>query len=120
MADSTPDAYGKNWRQHSGRSGSTSVRRATRGVEVVYYIRVADDEIKIGTSANMLERANRHGLPGKKAILAIEFGGRDLERQRHQQFAHLRIGRTERFRPGVDLLAHIDALHAENIRRESA
>lgn len=116
MADGTPNIYGSNWRQHSGRSGTTSLRRATNGVEVVYYAALPDDLIKIGTSANVLRRASQHGLAGRDSLLAIEFGGRALERARHHQFAHLRVGKTERFTSAPDLLAHIEQLRQAYLR----
>ena len=88
-------------------------RSATRGVEIVYYLRLPDGLIKIGTSAEPLDRLARHRRDkGATDVLAIEFGGRALERERHEQFAHLRDGRHEHFAPEPDLLAHIDYLRA--------
>lgn len=111
----THDVYQVSWTDRS-RKLNPSARRATKGVEVVYYVRMQDGTVKIGTSADFLSRIRRHGLPGmrgKDRVLAIEFGGRALERKRHQQFAHLRIGKTERFRIGADLIDHIKSIRAE-------
>lgn len=79
---------------------------ATREVEVVYYVRIDERTVKIGTSRNLLQRLKQM-CRRPDDVLAIEFGGRDLERQRHQAFRHLRQGKTERFRVSADLLAHI-------------
>lgn len=88
-------------------------RRATVGIEVVYYIRLDSGLIKIGTSSDMLARLQKHGLAACRRgdqVLAIEFGGAQLERERHAEFKHLRESKAERFRPGPDLLAHIERL----------
>jgi hypothetical protein len=86
---------------------------ATKGVHVVYYVLVADDIVKIGTSGHALARMHKIQTDGRRArdnVLAVEFGTFDLERERHTQFAHLRIGKAERFTLAPDLQAHIDAL----------
>ena len=44
------------------------------------------------------------------AILATEPGGRDIEATRHKQFADLRVGTMENFRPDKRLIDHIDAV----------
>lgn len=77
----------------------------------VYYIAVRG-YVKIGYTSNMQARmANL--LPD--AILATEPGARDVEKRRHQQFAHIRgsLGR-EYFTPHPDLEAHIEAVRAEH------
>lgn len=86
---------------------------ATRGVEVVYYIRLSPTRVKIGTTKNLVLRC-RQLVPngGRSAVLAYEIGGRALERQRHQQFAHLRTDGCETFRTGRDLIEHIKATRA--------
>lgn len=86
---------------------------STKGVEVVYYVRLSPTRIKIGTTANLLLRC-RQLVPngGRTAVLAYEYGGRELERERHSQFGHLRIGRTEQFRTGRDLIEHIQSVRA--------
>lgn len=84
---------------------------STKGVEVVYYVKLSSTRIKIGTTANLLLRC-RQLVPGagRAAVLAYEYGGRSLERERHQQFSHLRIGKTEQFRTGRDLMDHIRSM----------
>lgn len=73
---------------------------------VIYYVRIRDT-IKIGYTSNMNSRMTSGLMPDE--IMAMEPGGRDLEKLRHSEFAHLKI-RGERFRPGDDLLAHIEML----------
>lgn len=79
---------------------------------VVYYIRLTDNRVKIGTTRDLEARmkAFRAKAPD---LLAIEPGGYDLEAYRHHQFAHLRIGRLEEFRMEQDLIDHINSLRAE-------
>lgn len=78
---------------------------------VVYYIR-RGNMVKIGTTKNLRERLN--GLMPDE-VLAIEPGGRALERERHAQFADLRSGaRSEYFFPGVALQRHIAHVRAEH------
>ena len=75
---------------------------------LVYYFR-RGELIKIGTT---VDPKARFASLVPDEILAIEPGGRPEEVKRHQQFAHLREGRSEYFRPGDDLLAHAEALRA--------
>ncbi|MFC5789701.1 GIY-YIG nuclease family protein, partial [Agromyces tardus] len=53
---------------------------------VVYYVQFRD-VVKIGTTADLHRRLR--GIPHER-LLAIEFGGRELEVQRHAQFAEYR------------------------------
>lgn len=85
-----------------------SKRRTSHGIEVVYYLRLPDGRIKIGTSRDFLARVRRHRKRwGDVEVLAIEFGGRDLERQRHAEFADYRPDATELFHCGPRLAEHI-------------
>lgn len=80
-----------------------------KGRPVVYYLRIGN-HIKIGYSANLASRMG--GYPPDTEVLAVEPGGRDLERLRHRQFAHqLRMG-LEWFAPSLDLLLHIESLRS--------
>lgn len=74
-------------------------------VEVVYYLRWKD-RVKIGTSANPQQRL---AALWHDELLALELGGREIERTRHRKFAHLREG-GEWFRADPELLAHARAL----------
>jgi hypothetical protein len=96
---------------------STNVHTETKGVEVVYYIDLGRGIVKIGTSSDFLTRIKAYKLGRAnyaERVLAIEFGGRDLERQRHREFAHLRLGRTERFVAENDLWDHIEEVRAKH------
>jgi T5orf172 domain len=74
----------------------------------VYYGR-RGDQIKIGTTTDMKMRMTQLRFD---EILAWEPGTYDVERQRHEQFGHLRVGRGEWFRAEDELTAHCGALRA--------
>lgn len=76
---------------------------------VVYYIREPNECIKIGYTTNMRSRLTGLRMD-ESSVLATEPGGYDLEQMRHRQFADLRIGRHERFRPEPELLSHIEMI----------
>lgn len=82
----------------------------------VYYMERWDGLVKIVFSGNVPARkANLEEEHGPLVLLATEVGGRIKERQRHQEYAHLRI-EGEWFAVDDDLLAHIDRCsraHAE-------
>ena len=89
-------------------------RTATRGLSIVYYLRLPDGLIKIGTTSRPLDRIGEHRRKsGSVEVLAIEFGDDQLERMRHNQFRSWRVGRAEHFEPSTELQAHIDGLRAE-------
>lgn len=105
------DGYRPHHRIKLSADAGQTTHQATVGVEVVYYLLLPDGNIKIGTSSNALERMAKHRrTSGYQEVLAIEFGGAELERQRHQEFAHLRVSRAENFLPSPELINHIDAL----------
>lgn len=85
--------------------------------EVVYYVRRASGDIKIGTTAGpALHRvAQLRRVHGDVDILATEPGGVDVEEHRHRQFAAERLD-GEWFRPGAHLLAHIATLAGTPLR----
>jgi hypothetical protein len=74
-------------------------------IDVVYYLRWRD-RIKIGTTHRPRQRlaAIRH-----EELLAFERGARDLEQQRHREFADLREG-GEWFRADTRLRDHAEAV----------
>lgn len=73
---------------------------------LVYYVRNGD-LIKIGYTWNLWQRMNK--IPGM--LLAAEPGSPEIESQRHEQFAALRVGRNaEWFQDGPDLMRHIHGL----------
>lgn len=75
----------------------------------VYYVQVGH-LVKIGKSTCLNHRM-RNYPPGSK-LLAVEPGDKAVEMARLEQFEHLREERLEWFRPGPDLLDHIDQLRA--------
>lgn len=80
---------------------------------LIYYMQMRDT-IKIGFTTQAPER-RRLQLTADK-ILALEPGTMETERQRHCQFAHLRVPGlgAERFYPGEDLLSHIEQVKVKN------
>lgn len=78
----------------------------------VYYVHAPDTGlVKIGFAENPVSRLSKMQVdsPTRLVLLAIEDGGKPLERQRHQQFSDLRA-RGEWFRHAADLSAHIASL----------
>lgn len=101
-------------------------REENRGAEVVYYIRTGEHQVKIGTTARLAERVRELRTVNLSNLLAVEPGGYDLERERHQQFKVWRYNpRTEDFWDAVELNDHIAAVVAEHgdpkafLRREA-
>ena len=82
---------------------------------IVYYVKLPGDMIKIGTTSNLAQRL-RSLRVDSDAVLATEPGDRQLEAMRHAQFKSCRIGTRENFKPTEELLSHIDmiARHAES------
>lgn len=76
---------------------------------LVYYLALSPTTVKIGTTTNLPQRLTALRTE-MQYVLAVEPGGRDVERMRHQQFAAERIGRREDFRVSDALQAHIASL----------
>jgi hypothetical protein len=76
---------------------------------VIYFAQLPGGSIKIGTSENIELRlsglADHYGA--ELALLATMPGDRSIEAEIHERFSHLRLGRTEQFRPAADLMAFI-------------
>ena len=79
---------------------------------LVYYMRMSD-LVKIGTTG--LIRA-RFDAIHPQGVMAVEWGGRELERQRHNQFVDLH-SHGEWFRLEPELVDHVFALR-ESFRGE--
>ena len=77
----------------------------TPRIDVVYYLRWRD-RVKIGTTRNPRQRL---AVIVHEELLAFERGDRARERERHLQFAALRLG-GEWFDADPALLAHATAL----------
>jgi len=77
---------------------------------MIYFLQPIDGgPVKIGHSADVEARLRQleahYGRP--LALLAVREGGRDEEQAVHERFAHLRLGRTEQFRPARELMEFI-------------
>lgn len=82
---------------------------------IVYYVRLGFDHIKIGTSIYLPQRMRDLRVIDTSHVLAAEPGGREVERRRHLQFAHLKYEiLLEDFRQAPDLMEHIAAVRAEH------
>lgn len=89
------------------------IQKARERPHVVYYMRIGD-RVKVGTTANLdLRMANFN----PEELLATEPGGYDVERERHQQFAHLRT-HGEWFVYDAELKDHIDTLKTASVDDE--
>lgn len=84
-------------------------KRTTKHERVVYYLRMVNGNIKIGTSTNVQGRLTVWRYTAED-LLATESGGFDLESERHKQFAAERVGKSEAFRPSKRLMEHIESL----------
>jgi Meiotically up-regulated gene 113 len=76
---------------------------------VIYFAQTPTGSIKIGTSDNvdsrLLSLEQHYGQA--VALLATMPGDRQTEREIHERFSHLRLGRTEQFRPAAELMEFI-------------
>lgn len=97
---------GRTLRQREHPDGQREVRLAEQAQ--VYYVGIGE-HIKIGHTTNIRARMTQLRVD-VSAVLATEPGDQRLEAMRHKQFADLRIGRREDFRPEPALLSHIDML----------
>jgi Meiotically up-regulated gene 113 len=76
---------------------------------MIYFAQLPTGAIKIGCSEDVDARLGQ--LEGHYrqpvALLHTMEGDRETEREIHERFSHLRFGRTEQFRPAVDLMTFI-------------
>lgn len=75
-------------------------------IDVVYYLRLGE-RVKIGTT--FAPRQRFAALPHDE-LLALERGGRELERVRHAEFAADRLGTSEWFALSRPIRAHVALL----------
>lgn len=89
-------------------------RSAKAAKSCVYYVRLGPARIKIGYTSNLKSRLGALRVH-PSALLAWEPGGRDVEKQRHQDFAAERItSRLEDFQDSPRLLAWIEEKKREH------
>lgn len=94
------------WEKNRARMvAAAPLRRADPTAEgVVYYMRI-NGRIKIGYTSDLTKRSRAY--PPDTELLAVEPGGRDLEHQRHVQFARYLDRGREWFTEGPLLVEHI-------------
>ena len=78
-------------------------------MSLVYFAQTPTGSIKIGCTKNLKARLDhlksRYGA--ELSLLATMPGDRSTESEIHGRFNHLRLGTTEQFRPGRDLMDFI-------------
>ena len=76
---------------------------------MIYFAQLPNGAIKIGKADDVKTRLDqlRAHYGADLAVLCIMDGGREVERELHERFRHLRFGRTEQFRPTAGLLSFI-------------
>jgi hypothetical protein len=76
---------------------------------VIYFAMPPTGSIKIGCSADVPGRLEglEHHYGVELALLATMEGDRSTEAEIHRRFHHHRLGRTEQFRSGADLMDFI-------------
>jgi hypothetical protein len=81
----------------------------------VYYLSDAD-RIKIGFTIDWSRRQKQYRThrAGGLTLLALELGYQSDETKLHRKFKRYRIGDTDWFHPGPELLEHIDDLTVPN------
>lgn len=97
----------EQWRREDERyeAEKAALRQDREGF--VYYLKVGD-RLKIGYSVDVKRRMRAY--PPGSQLLAVEPGDRDLERQRHHQFAGSLMDGREWFRPTPDLIELVQEL----------
>jgi len=75
---------------------------------MIYFLQRADGAIKIGTTEQYYTRIYQLIREyGDLDLLGLMDGGREIERQVHERFSHVRVKRTEWFMQSTDLLDYI-------------
>lgn len=87
---------------------------------IVYYVRMPNGNIKIGTTTRPDSRfRSLQGYGEPIQVLATHSGDRFDEDRIHRQFNHLRIDKRELFTPGEDLMQHINDIIIKQSERAS-
>lgn len=79
---------------------------------VVYFIRMPDGCIKIGTTDGGLAQRKRVRKADWTDILAITPGYLDLEAEIHERFKQFRLGRVELFEPAPEIFEFINEIRS--------
>ena len=108
-ARTSTDLVHTNWRARKRREALAELE------PVVYYL-LHFGAIKIGTTTRLQSRLAQLGSDWSD-VLVIERGGKDLEAQMHERFAHLRINGpgmgVEHFRYCPELVDYINGKRSE-------
>ena len=76
---------------------------------MIYFVQLESGSIKIGFTDSVAQRidalSSHYGSP--VSLLGTMPGDMNFEKTLHQKFSHLRLGRTEQFRPARELLDFI-------------
>lgn len=102
-------------KREAARREREEVLRATResALHLVYYVRLGENHIKIGTTTRLAERMVELRVANRENLLAVEPGGFEHEQQRHKQFNKLRYQRRkEDFAESPELLTLITELRS--------
>lgn len=98
------------WTEKTERRDKRRADLEARGV--VYYIELRPGVVKIGYTGQLQQRLASFRV-SHTALLATEPGGRDVERERHLQFAQARLHpRREDFELVQEIQEHIDELRS--------
>jgi hypothetical protein len=76
---------------------------------MIYFAQLPGGAIKIGCMEDVETRLSQLGshYGTELALLVTMPGDRSVEAEIHERFSHLRLGRTEQFQPGADLIQFI-------------
>jgi Meiotically up-regulated gene 113 len=76
---------------------------------MIYFAQLPSGAIKIGFSSQVDARLEYLEMELGQTLTLLKTipGDRSVERKIHKRFTHLRVGRTEQFKPGDDLLEFI-------------
>lgn len=105
--------YRDRWNERGEQLRQAWKANADRRPKFVYYVRLRPGCIKIGYSADVRGRIHSFRVWDEDELLAVEPGGRKMERERRLQFAHIRQRiDLEEFDEAPDLMEHIAAVRS--------
>ena len=76
---------------------------------MIYFAQLQSGSIKIGVTNNLEQRITSLTTyyRARPTVLCTMEGDIRTEREIHERFSHLRLGKTEQFKPGADLMEFI-------------
>lgn len=124
MTKAEQEQYREQWaiktredeqRQREERRAARRAAAISTPTHVVYYAKLGENHIKIGTTGDLPARMSALRVVNRRNLLAAEPGGFELEHQRHDQFKAWRWKkRTEDFADAPSLMAHIRKVRDEH------